>query len=114
MNAPPQTTDPLERKAADWVMRHRQGQLSARELEAFQRWQEADPRHAAAAGRADRAWRATASLKRHPGYVKPQRPPRTLWTGSPARQRRALEAEEIARLAESAAHYVALKDDYRK
>lgn len=61
-------------------MRHRQGQLSARELEAFQRWQEADPRHAAAAGRADRAWRATASLKRHPGYVKPQRPPRTLFT----------------------------------
>ncbi|WP_318652591.1 FecR family protein [Pseudomonas sp. PDM05] len=80
MNASPQTTDPLERKAADWVMRHRQGQLSARELEAFQRWQEADPRHAAAAGRADRAWRATAALKRRPGYVKPQRPPRSLWT----------------------------------
>ena len=80
MSASPQTTDPLERKAADWVMRHRQGQLSARELEAFQRWQDADPKHAAAAGRADRAWRATASLKRHPGYVKPQRPPRTLWS----------------------------------
>jgi len=41
-------------------------------------------------------------------------PPRTLWTGSPARQRRALEAKEIAFLAESAAHYVALKDDYRR
>jgi carbonic anhydrase/acetyltransferase-like protein (isoleucine patch superfamily) len=39
-------------------------------------------------------------------------PPRTLWTGSPARQRRALEAKEIAFLAESAAHYVKLKDDY--
>ena len=41
-------------------------------------------------------------------------PPRTLWTGSPARHRRALEAKEIAFLAESAAHYVALKDDYLK
>jgi carbonic anhydrase/acetyltransferase-like protein (isoleucine patch superfamily) len=41
-------------------------------------------------------------------------PPRTLWVGSPARQRRALEAREIAYLAESAAHYVALKDEYLK
>jgi carbonic anhydrase/acetyltransferase-like protein (isoleucine patch superfamily) len=41
-----------------------------------------------------------------------QVPPRTLWTGSPARQRRALEAAEVARLAEYAAHYVALKDEY--
>ena len=39
-------------------------------------------------------------------------PPRTLWLGSPARQVRALTPEEIAMLAESAAHYVALKDDY--
>jgi len=38
--------------------------------------------------------------------------PRTLWVGSPARQVRALRAEEIDKLAESAAHYVALKDDY--
>lgn len=41
-------------------------------------------------------------------------PPRTLWVGSPARQRRALDEKEIAFLAESAAHYVALKDDYLK
>ena len=39
-------------------------------------------------------------------------PPRTLWVGSPARERRALAPEEIAFLAESAAHYVALKDEY--
>lgn len=39
-------------------------------------------------------------------------PPRTLWIGSPARQLRALGAKEIAYLAESAAHYVALKNDY--
>ena len=39
-------------------------------------------------------------------------PPRTLWIGSPARLARALDAKEIAYLAESAAHYVALKDDY--
>jgi carbonic anhydrase/acetyltransferase-like protein (isoleucine patch superfamily) len=39
-------------------------------------------------------------------------PPRTLWVGSPARQVRALEAQEIAKLADSAAHYVSLKDDY--
>jgi carbonic anhydrase/acetyltransferase-like protein (isoleucine patch superfamily) len=38
--------------------------------------------------------------------------PRTLWIGSPARRKRALEELEIARLAESAAHYVALKDEY--
>ncbi len=43
-----------------------------------------------------------------------QVPPRTLWVGRPARQRRAVTAEEIAFLAESAAHYVALKDDYLK
>ena len=41
-------------------------------------------------------------------------PPRTLWVGSPARQQRALEAKEIAFLAESAAHYVNLKNDYLK
>ncbi|MDH4259299.1 MAG: gamma carbonic anhydrase family protein [Gammaproteobacteria bacterium] len=40
--------------------------------------------------------------------------PRTLWVGSPARQARVLRAGEIAMLAESAAHYVALKDDYLK
>jgi len=36
----------------------------------------------------------------------------TLWVGSPARLRRALDAKEIAFLAESAAHYVELKDEY--
>jgi len=41
-------------------------------------------------------------------------PSRTLWLGSPAREVRALTPEEIAMLAESAAHYVALKDDYLK
>jgi carbonic anhydrase/acetyltransferase-like protein (isoleucine patch superfamily) len=41
-------------------------------------------------------------------------PSRTLWVGSPARQARALTAAEIAHLAESAAHYVSLKDDYVK
>jgi carbonic anhydrase/acetyltransferase-like protein (isoleucine patch superfamily) len=39
-------------------------------------------------------------------------PPRTLWVGRPARQQRTLKDAEIAYLAESAAHYVALKDDY--
>jgi carbonic anhydrase/acetyltransferase-like protein (isoleucine patch superfamily) len=39
-------------------------------------------------------------------------PPRTLWTGSPARQRRVLDAREVAFLAESAAHYVSLKNSY--
>jgi carbonic anhydrase/acetyltransferase-like protein (isoleucine patch superfamily) len=37
-------------------------------------------------------------------------PSRTLWVGSPARQARVLTEQEIAYLAESAAHYVALKD----
>ncbi|MEX1994089.1 MAG: gamma carbonic anhydrase family protein [Steroidobacteraceae bacterium] len=41
-----------------------------------------------------------------------QLPPRTLWVGSPARQLRALTDQEIAYLAESAAHYVTLKDEY--
>jgi len=39
-------------------------------------------------------------------------PPRTLWIGSPAHRVRALNEKEIALLAESAEHYVALKDDY--
>ncbi|MGQ0429941.1 MAG: gamma carbonic anhydrase family protein [Gammaproteobacteria bacterium] len=39
-------------------------------------------------------------------------PPRTLWVGSPARRSRTLTEKEIAYLAESAAHYVALKDEY--
>ena len=39
-------------------------------------------------------------------------PSRTLWVGSPARLRRALDAKEIAFLAESAAHYVELKNEY--
>ncbi|HEU0225151.1 MAG TPA: gamma carbonic anhydrase family protein [Steroidobacteraceae bacterium] len=41
-------------------------------------------------------------------------PSRTLWVGSPARQSHKLSEREIAHLAESAAHYVALKDDYRR
>ncbi len=41
-------------------------------------------------------------------------PPRTLWVGSPARLVRVLTPQEIAHLAESAAHYVSLKDDYLK
>ena len=39
-------------------------------------------------------------------------PPRTLWVGSPARLSRKLTEKEIAYLAESAAHYVALKNEY--
>jgi carbonic anhydrase/acetyltransferase-like protein (isoleucine patch superfamily) len=39
-------------------------------------------------------------------------PPRTLWIGSPARQARALTQGEVVYLAESAAHYVALKNAY--
>lgn len=84
MKASPQTIDPVARKAADWVMRHRQGQLSARELEAFQRWLAADPAHVAATERANRAWQATAHLKQRPGYVKPQRPSRSAWLRMPA------------------------------
>ena len=41
-------------------------------------------------------------------------PSRTLWVGSPARQSRGLTEKEVAYLAESAAHYVVLKDDYLK
>jgi len=41
-----------------------------------------------------------------------QLPPRTIWTGCPARLRRVLGAKEIDFLAESAAHYVELKDGY--
>lgn len=74
MNVSPQPIDPVERKAADWVLRHRQGQLSAREQQAFRRWLAADPAHAAAAERADRAWQATGQLKQRPGYVRPPRP----------------------------------------
>ena len=44
-----------------------------------------------------------------PGKVLP---PRTLWVGRPARESRALTSREVAQLAESAAHYVNLKDDY--
>ena len=39
-------------------------------------------------------------------------PSRTLWIGSPARQVRMLTGQEIGYLAESAAHYVALKNGY--
>lgn len=95
MNASPQTIDPVERKAADWVMRHRQGQLSARELEAFEHWLATDPLHAAAAERANRAWQATAQLKQRPGYVKPQRPPRSAWLRMPVVGGSALAAQTI-------------------
>lgn len=74
MNVSQQTLDPIERKAADWVMRHRQGRLSAREETAYRHWLAADPRHAVAAERADRAWQATATLKQRTGYVRPARP----------------------------------------
>lgn len=74
MNVPDQTPDPIERKAADWVMRHRQGRLGARDETAYRRWLAADPRHAAAAERADRAWQVTAALKLRGGYVRPPRP----------------------------------------
>lgn len=74
MNVSDQTLDPIERKAADWVMRHRQGRLSAREEAAYRHWLAADPRHTAAAERADRAWQASAALKRRAGYVRPARP----------------------------------------
>ena len=83
MNASPQRIDPVEREAADWVTRHRQGQLSARELQAYRRWLAADPAHTAAAERADHAWQATAQLKHCRGYVKPQRPVRRSWLQMP-------------------------------
>ena len=41
-------------------------------------------------------------------------PARTLWVGNPARQVRALTAREIEQLAYSAAHYVRVKDGYRR
>ncbi|MEE1867553.1 MULTISPECIES: FecR family protein [Pseudomonas] len=83
MKASPQSIDPIEHEAADWVVRHRQGQLSSRELKAYRRWLAADPLHAAAAQRVDRAWQASAQLKQYRGYVKPQRPPRRSWLQMP-------------------------------
>lgn len=73
MNVSDQTLDPIERKAADWVMRHRQGRLSARQETAYRHWLAADPRHAVAAERADRVWQASAALKLRAGYVRPAR-----------------------------------------
>ena len=40
-------------------------------------------------------------------------PPRTLVVGVPARVKRELRADEIARLEESWKHYVELKEEYR-
>ncbi|WP_370526256.1 FecR family protein [Pantoea sp. Ap-967] len=71
---PSEPVDPIERKAADWVMKHRQGRLGPAEQAAYGRWLAADPRHAAAARRIDHAWRASAVLRQ--GYVRPPRPPR--------------------------------------
>lgn len=39
-------------------------------------------------------------------------PTRTLWAGNPARQVRALSADEAARLRYGAQHYVKIKDEY--
>lgn len=71
---PPDSVDPIERKAADWVMRYRQGRLGPAEQAAYRRWLAADPRHATAAQRIDRAWQASAVLRQ--GYVRPPRPAR--------------------------------------
>ncbi|EPJ2810446.1 FecR family protein [Pseudomonas putida] len=71
---PSEPVDPIERKAADWVMKHRQGRLGPAEQAAYRRWLEADPRHAAVAQRFDRAWQASAALRQ--GYVRPPRPAR--------------------------------------
>jgi carbonic anhydrase/acetyltransferase-like protein (isoleucine patch superfamily) len=51
------------------------------------------------------------------GAVVPPRkhlPARTLWLGNPARQVRSLRDREVESLAYSAAHYVAIKDSYRR
>lgn len=74
MNAPEDFVDPVERKAADWVMRDRQGRLSPRQRREYERWRAADPLHAEAVTRAERAWQATAALRGLPGYRKPPRP----------------------------------------
>ncbi|WP_284357263.1 FecR family protein [Pseudomonas putida] len=71
---PTEPVDPIERKAADWVMKHRQGRLGPAEQAAYRRWLEADPRHAAIAQRLDRAWQVSAALRQ--GYVRPARPAR--------------------------------------
>lgn len=71
---PSEPVDPIERKAADWVMKHRQGRLGPAEQAAYRRWLEADPRHAAVAQRLDRAWQVSAALRQ--GYVRPPRPAR--------------------------------------
>ncbi|MBK5002787.1 DUF4880 domain-containing protein [Pseudomonas sp. S31] len=71
---PSDSIDPIERCAAEWVTKHRQGRLGPAEKAAYGRWLAADPRHAAAAQRLDRAWQATGALRQ--GYVRPPRPAR--------------------------------------
>ena len=47
-----------DRAAASWLVRREDGEFSAAEAEAFERWLKADPRHREAFGRMERFWRA--------------------------------------------------------
>lgn len=52
------TATAADRAAASWLVRREDGELSAVEAEAFERWLAADPRHREALGRMERFWHA--------------------------------------------------------
>lgn len=67
--------DPIMAKANDWVIRERQGNLSARQSEQFRRWRAADPRHEAAATAVEDTWRLMEGIRGNPRFsVRAQRP----------------------------------------
>jgi len=73
VNDPDRNADAIELQAANWVMHSQQRRLSPRQARAFARWRQADPRHAEAARRAERAWRAAEILRSDPALAIPER-----------------------------------------
>ncbi|WP_405230340.1 FecR family protein [Lentisalinibacter sediminis] len=71
------TATAADRAAASWLVHREDGELSAVEAEAFERWLQADPRHREALGRMERFWHAfdepAAETVTEPAPAEPRR-----------------------------------------
>ncbi|WP_228394230.1 FecR/PupR family sigma factor regulator, partial [Pseudomonas helleri] len=68
---PDATAERIRQQAADWAVRQRMERLDAQQMDALERWLDADPAHADALADAEMLWEMAETLRANPLFATP-------------------------------------------
>ena len=68
---PDATAERIRQQAADWAVRQRMERLDAQQMDALERWLDADPAHADALADAEMLWEMAETLRANPLFSTP-------------------------------------------